>query len=338
MMRSDSCAPRREALGWAALVALLLASGHAYAQTVQSISGSSPDLGNVVSGSSGDTVFRVSAADGTITRVSGTGTRLQGGTSRALVTIACDSTTCRNQELNILVGSVGSPQGRAGPLTNFTVSAGTASIRRAPTGSNPVSFSIAGLPRGGTGTFWVGADMPIRGNDSAAATGDASSGFYVYVATIPVTPVSGSTSGVAVARVFRPINVSSSSGLAFGNILRPRVGAGSVAIDAATGQRTVSGTGSTGTSSPLPTRAAYLITGEGGQSFSLSVPQSFQMTGPGSPLTVHLTATATGAQTLNSTLGSAGAFSFGVGGSFSTAATTAVGAYQGSFAVTVQYN
>jgi hypothetical protein len=254
------------------------------------------------------------------------------------VTIACDTNLCRNQDLNISVGSVGSPQGRAGPLTNFNVAAGTARISSGPTGTNPLNFTISGIPRGGTATFWVGADFPIRGNDSAAATANASAGFYVFVGLSPTVPVSGSTSGLAVARVFRPINVTSSSGLIFGTILRPRTGTGSVFIDAATGQRTVSGTGSIGTSSPLPRRAAYTITGEGGQAFSLTVPENFQMSGPGLPLTVHLTTTASGAQTLSSTLGSAGTFSFGVGGSFSTAANTAVGAYQGTYAVTVQYN
>jgi hypothetical protein len=62
------------------------------------------------------------------------------------------------------------------------------------------------------------------------------------------------------------------------------------------------------------------------------------MAGPGSPLTVHLTSTASGAQTLSSALGATGTFSLGVGGSFSTAAATAAGAYEGTYTVTVQYN
>jgi hypothetical protein len=323
---------------WLLLPALLLVTGPTGAQTVQSISAASPDLGNVVSGASGDTVFRSAADSGIITRVSGAGARLGTGSSRALVTIACGSNACRNKNLNIRVGSIGSPSGRAGPLTNFTVSAGTARITTAASGTSPVSFTIEGIRDGATATFWVGADFPIRGNDSAASTGPASAGFYVYVAVSPNTPTSGSTSGLAVARVFRPINVTNATGLVFGTIVRPSSGAGSVSIDAATGQRTVAGAGSIGAASPNPTRAAYVVTGEGGQAFSLSIPQSFQMSGPGSPLTVHLTSTAGGAQTLGSALGSAGSFSFGVGGSFSTASHTAIGAYQGTYSVTVQYN
>jgi hypothetical protein len=321
-----------------ALLLTLMAPDPLGAQTVQGISASTPDLGDVVSGASGDTVFRIAASSGAISRLSGTGSRLGTGTSRALVTIACGSNACRNKSLNIRVGSIGSPSGRAGQLSNFTISAGTASITTAPSGSNPVSFTMAGLPNGGTGTFWVGADFPIKGNESSAATGAASSGFYVYVALSPETPISGSTSGLAVARVFRPIEVTISTPLRFGKIVRPTTGAGSVSINGSTGQRTVTGTGSIGISSPTPTRAAYLITGEGGQAFSLSIPSTFQMTGSGSPLTVNLTPTASGAQTLSSTLGSLGTFSFGIGGSFSTAATTAAGAYEGTYTVTVQYN
>jgi hypothetical protein len=201
-----------------------------------------------------------------------------------------------------------------------------------------VSFTIAGIPNGGTATFWVGADFTVRGNEVAAASGAASSGFYVYVAIAPTVPLTGSSAGLAVARVFRPITVANATGLTFGTIVRPSTGSGSVSIDAATGQRTVTGAGSLAASTPAPSRATYVITGEGGQAFSLGVPSTFQMTGPGSPLTVTLTSTASAAQTLSSTLGSAGTFSFGVGGSFSTAAATAVGAYQGSYTVTVQYN
>jgi hypothetical protein len=337
MVRRNSWRPSQKGLGGFTILALLLISGHADAQVVQSITGSAPDLGNVVSGASGDTVFRI-APTGTVTRVSGTGSRLGTGSTRALVTIACNFANCRDRNINIRVGSIGSPSGRAGSLNNFTISGGTASIVTAPSGSNPVSFTIAGLPNPGTGTFWVGMDIPIRGTTSGAATGAASSGFYVYVALSPNTPTAGSTAGLAVARVFRPIEVSNSTALTFGNIVRPITGTGSVRVDAATGQRTVTGTGSFALSSPNPTRAVYLVTGEGGQAFSLGIPASFQMTGPGAPLTVNLTATASGAQSLSSSLGSTGTFALGVGGAFATTSTTAAGDYQGAYAVTVQYN
>jgi hypothetical protein len=316
---------------------LLCAATPALSQTVQSISPSAPDLGNVVSAPSGDTVFRVSASTGAVTRVSGTGARLATGTTRALVTVACNDPQCPTKDINVRVGSFGSPTGRAGQLSNFTVAPSTATFKVQPTGTNPVSFTLAPLNTGATATFWVGADFPIRGNETAAATGNATSAFYVYV-SFSSTPTTGSTAGLAVARVFRPINIAASSNLAFGRIVRPTSGTGTVAINASTGARTVSGTGTVGLSSPTSTRALYTVSGEGGQAFSLSFPATFQMTGPGTPLTVTLTSTASGTQSLGSAIGSAGTFVLGIGGSFPISSTTATGLYQGTYRVTVQYN
>ncbi len=69
------------------------------------------------------------------------------------------------------------------------------------------------------------------------------------------------------------------------------------------------------------------MSGEGGQAFSISAPATFEMSGPGTPLTVSLTSTASGAQTLSSALGSAGTFAFYMGGSFPITSTTATGTY-----------
>lgn len=330
--------PLRRTLAGLAALGILSFIVKAHAQTVQSITASSPNLGNVVSAATGSTTFRVAASSGAVTKFSGNGVRLSTGSTRPLVTIACSTNTCNNKVLNVRVGSIGSPTGRAQGLTNFTIAAGTATISTAPSGSNPVSFSISGIPEGSTGTFYVGADFPIAGDDSASATGNATSGFYVYVAVSPNTPTAGSTSGLAVASVFRPIALSGSTGLAFGKIVRPSSGTGTVTVDSSTGVRSVTGTGALALSSPTPSRASYTVSGEGGQVFTLSVPASFQMTGPGTALTVTLTPTAIGSQTLSSALGSAGTFSFGVGGSFPISSTTTTGAYSGSYGVTVQYN
>ena len=88
------------------------------------------------------------------------------------------------------------------------------------------------------------------------------------------------------------------------------------------------------TSSTYPvTRAAYNVTGEAGQTFSISVPTSFAMAHATAPsITVNLTPEAT-----SGTL-TGGAATFGVGGSFDISDTTATGAYSGNFTVTVAYN
>ena len=321
-------------LAW---LAALGVAAPAAAQSVQSISPASPDLGNVVSAASGDTVFRVSAGTGTVTRISGNGTRLGTATTRALVTVSCPTGVCRNNNINVRIGSIGAPTARAGQLTNFTVSGATATIVAGPSGTNPIDFTIGPMGSSGTATFWVGGDLPIRGNEASTPTGAATSGFYVYVAS-QGTPVAGSTAGLAVANVFRPIAVSSLTPLAFGRIVRPTTGTGLVTIAAATGARTVTGTGAAAIASPAPSRATYSVTGEGRQSFSLGFPASFQMTGPGTPLTVTLTSTASGSQSLSGAAGTGGTFSFGMGGAFPISSTTASGSYRGTYAVTVQYN
>ena len=55
-------------------------------------------------------------------------------------------------------------------------------------------------------------------------------------------------------------------------------------------------------------------------------------------LTVTTSGTASGAQMLSGALGSAGALSFGVGGSIPIAPATTTGAYSGVLNVTVVYN
>jgi hypothetical protein len=79
------------------------------------------------------------------------------------------------------------------------------------------------------------------------------------------------------------------------------------------------------------------VTGEGGQAISISVPPTFVMNGPAS-LTVTTNKTAGESQILSSALGSGGSYGFYVGGTLPTSSATPVGAYSGSFAVTVQYN
>jgi hypothetical protein len=341
-MKSGDSMKRRVQRTVAGLTALGLAGFmvKAHAQTVSSITASTPNIGNVVSAPTGTTVFQVEETSGAVSKISGNGARLSTGTSRPLVTIACSTNTCNNKALTVRVGSVGSPTGRAQALTNFTVCqcGGTATISGV-SGTNPVSFTIAGFANGSSRTFYVGADFPISGNDTASATGSATSGFYVYVAVSPTVPTVGSTSGLARANVFRPIALSASTGLAFGKIVRPSTGTGTVAVDNATGARTVTGTGAIGLSSPTPTRASYTVSGEGGQVFTLSFPTSFQMTGPGPALTVTLNPTTpSGSKTLSSTLGSAGTLAFQMGGSFPISSTTTTGAYSGSYTVSVTYN
>lgn len=305
---------------------------------VQSIQTPAPALGNVVSAPAGTTVFTVSPSSGNVSRSSGNGYRVSGGTTRSLVSVFCGGPGyCDSTEATITVGSIGSPTARAGQLTNFTVSPVTAVITAAPTGTNPITFKIGPIGRNQTKSFYVGADFPILGDNSGQPTGAASSGFEVGVSLTPL-PFSGSGTGLATATVFRPIVVSSTSNMSFGIVSRPLTGNGTVNLDAVTGVRTVTGNGAEGINSPAPFRAAYTVSGEGGQVFSAALPSTFTMTGPGGEIVVTPTISAPGTQTLSSSLGSAGSYSFHVGGSFPMTSTTPLGSYSGTFAVIVQYN
>jgi hypothetical protein len=302
------------------------------------ITPSTPNLGSVASATSGDTVFTIAPGTGAVTRASGTGVRVSTATTRATVTVTCSAVnSCDTTNVAVRVGTVGTPTNRARALTNFTVAPGTATISTAATGTNPINLQLGPIPRSASRTFYVGANFPIAADNSGLATGNATSGFYVYAIKTGSTPTAGSTAGLAVATVYRPISIALTSNLVFGTVVRPKTGSGTVAVSALTGARTF--TNAAGLNTPAATRAAYNVTGEGGQVYSVAVPPTFVMnrTGGGS-LTVTTSTNATASETLGAALGSAGTDSFGVGGSLPVTSTTPLGTYTGTFSVTVQYN
>lgn len=331
------------ALGLPALAMLLESpalsqKGGKATPSVQSIETPAPALGKVVSAPTGNTVFRAASSSGDVTKVSGNGYRVSSGNTRSLVTLTCTGMACENADADITISSIGSPTGRALPLTNFTVTPVTAVINNGPNGTNPLTFRIRPIGNGGTKSFYVGADFTIAGDESGSPTGEASAAFQVLV-EFANPPTSGSGTGLATATVFRPITIALTSNLGFGAVSRPFAGSGTVNLDAATG--TLSLTGQGVQLLPViaaPARAGYTVNGEGGQVFSIYIPSTFQMAGPTSNLTVTTSNTSGGIQNLSGTLGSPGSYSFHVGGSFPITATTPVGVYSGTYGVLVQYN
>ncbi len=322
------------------LLALLCFATPAMAQTFTVPTISVSDYGSIVAANSGQTVFRASATTGVVTRVSGTGTILSTPSVRSLVTIRCgNQNACNTRNARVSITISGSPTGRAGPLNNFTVSTSGASgtIAVAPGTGNSITFQLGPIGRNSSKTFWLGSDLPINGNNTSGATGTATSGFVVTVSrTSGLSP--SSTMGSTQARVLRALSISATSNLNFGKIVRPRIGTGSVSLNATTGTVSVTGTGAAAISSASTSRATYSITGEGGQSISVAVPGSMTMTGPGGSIAVAISPTLSGNQTLSGSLGGAGSLNLGLGGSFTISSTTATGTYSGSIAVTVQYN
>ncbi len=334
--------PRTSTIRWLrplALAAALLAQGlaaGAHASTYTVTISPNIDIGVVTSAATGDTVFRIDPNTGNVSTLSGGGVRNTAGGSRAMVTVACQAQVANDctKIVNVKLGVAGAPTKRARSLVRIVFALGTAVLSGSPGAPGSPNFSIAAIGPNASKTFWVGADLGVAGDDSGLATGDAESDFFVFVAESPATPTTGAI-GRAQVRIIRSLAMAKTSDLNFGAIIKPAVGGGTVSLDAVTGVRTVSG--GTGVDTPLPTRAAFNVTGEGGQAISISVPASFQMTGP-QALTVTTTSSAGASPLLSASLGSQGSFSFGVGGSFPISNTMVSGAYAGMFTVTANYN
>lgn len=319
------------------LLALLGAPGAALAAPSYTIQVTqNADLGVVTSALSGDTIFRVDPSSASVTTVSGTATRTVNGLARGVVTVSCAATEAGDctKTVNIHIGVLGSTVGRGRVLTRLLFTMGTAQLAGGPGPPGSGTFTLAPIGPNASKTFFVGADFGIAGDDSGLPTGLAEADFFAWAAESPATPSSGAV-GRFQALVLRSIAIAKTSDLVFGRVLKPLSGLGSVTIDATTGARTT--TGAQGLDAPTPTRAAFNVTGEGGQAFSITLPASFQMSGP-QPMTVTTSTSVTGSPTLSGSLGSPGAFTFGVGGTAAIDSTTPSGDYSGSFVVTVAYN
>ena len=139
-------------------------------------------------------------------------------------------------------------------------------------------------------------------------------------------------------RIIQPLTLAKNTDLAFGSVVKPSSSTNTVGVDAASGARALSGGGDAALAPSSAGRATYAVSGEGGQTFSISTPATFDMLRQGGTdtITVNLAPSATSG-TISGSLGSAGTASFGIGGSFAVAPSTASGAYTGSFDATVAY-
>jgi hypothetical protein len=138
--------------------------------------------------------------------------------------------------------------------------------------------------------------------------------------------------------IIRPVTIEQSSGLAFGTIVRPTSGSSTISIG--TDSDTATKTGGAILLRGTQSRAKYTIRGEGGETVSVSMPTTFNMTrtGGSETLAVALTRNPSGNIALSNALGAEGTAALNVGGSFAINDTTATGAYQGTFTVSVSYN
>ena len=149
--------------------------------------------------------------------------------------------------------------------------------------------------------------------------------------------IAASDSATASVTILRPVTVTKTTDLAFGRVVQPSSGSGTVSISKTDGSRSFTGgvtllTSTTG-------KASFTVAGEGAQAVTVSVPGSFSIantSGPGT-LTVTTDATNTGSQTLSGSLGGAGSLTVDVGGTITVTNTTNSGAYSGTFLVSADY-
>ncbi|MEY4474042.1 MAG: hypothetical protein RL671_2346 [Pseudomonadota bacterium] len=325
------------------LAMLFVAAGWAQAagaQTFAVASITNVDVGRLAAAAVGETVLRIDPATGSVTTVSGSGNRLTTQGARALVTISCAvGSNCNVSKSRITISTTGSPSGRALALRNFTVSTAGASATldtQPGTGSN-ITFTLGPIGLNQSKTFWVGFDLPVLGDDAGGSSGAAVSPFLVTVARLTGTGAN-SLSQSATASVVRALSITKTADLDFGRLVAPSAGSGLVSLDQATGQVSVTGIDAGALPAPSPSVARFAVSGEGGQSITVSVPSSLTLTGPGGSIQVTTSANVSGAQTLSGSMGSAGALAVRVGGSYPISAATQKGTYSGSFTVMVQYN
>ena len=144
---------------------------------------------------------------------------------------------------------------------------------------------------------------------------------------------SASTSGSAAANVIPPINIAAGDDLAFGAIVRPLSGSGFVRIKP---DGTITKSGTLVLLNSLPRHpSSFLVTGSVGAQFTMDVPDSIDLIGPGLPMSVLLLPGLDPG--IPGTIAGGGT-TVKVGGFLSISALQSIGLYTGTFPVTVQYN
>ncbi len=131
-------------------------------------------------------------------------------------------------------------------------------------------------------------------------------------------------------RIAAPISISAGASMDFGT-MTPTGTAGTVTVTPAGARSSVNVTLFGG----FPAAASFDVTGEGGHTYSITLPSSATLTSGGDTMTIDtFTDDAGGAPSLSG----AGSDTFNVGATLNVGATQAAGTYSGTFAVTVNYN
>jgi len=157
--------------------------------------------------------------------------------------------------------------------------------------------------------------------------------FGVVAATlVSASAYAASVTGNASAVVATPIAISEVTAMSYGNIAGSGA-VGTAVLDTADGL-TVTG-GVTALSGSTPASGAFSVTGQGTSTYSITLPTSVTLTGPGA---ATMTITGLGHSAGATPALAAGAASFKIGGSLAVGINQAAGTYaSGAFPVTVNY-
>lgn len=136
--------------------------------------------------------------------------------------------------------------------------------------------------------------------------------------------------------IIQPLTLTKNTDLAFGRVVKPRTGTGTVSI-ANNSNTVVAGAGAVALSGVTTSRATLTISGEGAQVVSLTIPASFNLTRGASTITVTLSPDLGTTTTMPGTFGTTGTRNLNIGGSLNLPSAQASGAYTGSFTVIAAY-
>lgn len=336
-----------------AALACLLAPAAALAQNVTASLTNAPNLEGIIAGTA-STTFTV-ADTGTVTASpigSAYAVRTKSTATTALtLSIVCataggSSKDCRGASFSVRILE-GAASG-AGDIGAFTCAAGqsqpaglTYTCTAGVSGSSAyvdVNYSYgasAAIP-GWTSTIKLGVSMVVPGSAARGPTAvpasctRTSGGLTQFTSSGCSTAIQG--------KILRPMAVAKDTDLAFGRIVRPATGSGTVTVET-TGARSVSG-GAAALASSVSSAAAFRILGEGAQAITVSIPPTFNLAKGGDTLVVTTANDLPGgsaAQTLAGAIGSDATLTVKVGGSITVLPTTPSGTYSGTVTLTATY-
>src|SRR5688500_1060111 len=104
----------------------------------------------------------------------------------------------------------------------------------------------------------------------------------IVLAAMPVTPLLAQSANTAgTASIVEEFAITKDTDLTFGSVLPPTSGTNTVTISPSSNTRSLSGGGNALLIGGGASRATYLIEGDGGQAFAVTLPANFIMTRSG---------------------------------------------------------